>query len=321
MRIAILCSGGDCAGMNPAVKQFVDYCLAEEIEPYFIYDGLEGMIDGTIKRAEYSDVAGIMHLGGTMIRSSRSPRFYEYAYRKEAYENLQKHGIDRVVILGGDGSFRAMHEFHQEFGVRFVGIPATIDNDIYGTEYCLGVDTSLNIIRNATDAIRDNASSIKRASVIETMGRECGYLALVSAIVSGAEVCIIPEAECDFNALALKLKSQLKQGRTYIICVVAEGTKMTQKTVEWLEHEIGMETRATVLGYVQRGGNPTVFDRLMAAKFVEYAVDYLEDETKEGGSVVVYQGSQCKLVPIDYVLSESYQLDEKLLDMAKDMMR
>lgn len=321
MRIAILSSGGDCAGMNPAIKQFVDYCLAQNIEPYFIYDGLEGLIDGTIRRAGYPDVARIMHLGGTIIRSSRSPRFYEYTHRKQAYENLQQHGIDRVVILGGDGSFRALEEFYQEFGVRFVGIPATIDNDIFGTEYCLGVDTSLNIIRHATDAIRDNASSIKRASVIETMGRKCGYLALVSAIVSGAEVCVIPEAECDFESLALKLRSELKQGRTYIICVVAEGTKMTQKTVEWLEQEIGMETRATVLGYVQRGGNPTVFDRLMAAKFVEYAVDHLADETKEGGSAVLYQGSRCKLVPIEVVNSGSYQLDEKLLDMAKDMMR
>ncbi|MBD3789450.1 MAG: 6-phosphofructokinase [Campylobacterales bacterium] len=320
MSIAILTSGGDCAGMNPAIKQFVDYCLAQNVEPYLIYDGLEGIIDGTIQKAGYADVSGIMHLGGTILRSSRSKRFFEYAYRKQAYENLQKHGIDKLVILGGDGSFRALNRFYQDFGVRFIGIPATIDNDIFATEYCLGVDTALNIIRNATDAIRDTSSSFKRASVIETMGRECGYLALISAIVSGTEVCVIPEVECDFDALALKLRSQLKQGRKYIMCIVAEGTKMTHQVVEWLEHEIGIETRATVLGHVQRGGNPTVFDRLMATKFVEHAVDNLLDETTKGGLVVVYQNSKCEFVTIEYVNSNSYKLEEELLIMAKDMM-
>ncbi len=320
MSIAILTSGGDCAGMNPAIKQFVGYCFSKNIQPFLIYDGLEGLIDDNIKKAEYSDVSGIMHLGGTILRSSRSKRFYEYSYRKQAYDNLQKHGIDKLVILGGDGSFRALDRFYHDFGVEFVGIPATIDNDIFGTEYCLGVDTALNIIRNATDAIRDTSASFKRACVIETMGRECGYLALVSAIVSGAEICVIPESKCDFDSLAEKLKFQLKHGRTYIMCIVAEGTKMTSQVVEWLENEIGIETRATVLGYVQRGGNPTVFDRLVAAEFVECAVDNLLDETSKGGLVAVYQNSKSVLATIEYVNSSQYKLKEELLDMAKKMM-
>jgi len=321
MSIAILTSGGDCAGMNPAVKQFVDYCLSKDITPYLIYDGLEGLIDGTIKKATYSDVAGIMHEGGTKLRSSRSKRFFEYEYRKQAFENLKNLGIDKLVILGGDGSFRALNQFYKDFGVRFVGIPSTIDNDIFGTDYCLGVDTALNIIRSATDAIRDTSSSFKRGCVIETMGRDCGYLALVSAITSGTEVCIIPELEYDLDSLKTKLKNELSNGRQYIVCVVAEGTNMTPKLVSWLEDEVGIETRATILGHIQRGGNPTVYDRLMAVEFVTYAVDKLLEDTINQGLVIVHKESQFEFVTIDYVNSQKYTIKENLLQMAKEMVR
>ena len=321
MSIAILTSGGDCAGMNPAVKQFVDYCLSKDITPYLIYDGLEGLIDGAIKQATYSDVAGIMHEGGTKLRSSRSKRFFEYEYRKQAFENLQQLGIDKLIILGGDGSFRALNQFYKDFGVRFVGIPSTIDNDIFGTDYCLGVDTALNIIRGATDAIRDTSSSFKRGCVIETMGRDCGYLALVSAITSGAEVCIIPELEYDLDSLKTKLKKELSNGRQYIVCVVAEGTKTTSKLVSWLEDEVGIETRATILGHIQRGGNPTVYDRLMAVEFVTYAVDKLLEDSISQGLVIVHKDSKFEFVTIDYVNSKKYTIKENLLQMAKEMVR
>lgn len=322
MAIAILTSGGDCAGMNPAVKQFVDYCFTLDIEPYLIYDGLEGLIDGRIKKATYSDVAGIMHEGGTRLRSSRSKRFFEYKYREQAYNNLQSHGIDKLIILGGDGSFRALDQFHKDFAIPFVGIPSTIDNDIFGTDYCLGVDTALNIIRGATDAIRDTSSSFKRGCVIETMGRDCGYLALVSAITCGAEICIIPELEYDLESLKTKLKSQLANGRQYIVALVAEGTKQTTNIVDFLEDEVGIETRATTLGHIQRGGNPTVYDRLMAVEFVTYSIDkLLKDENQTEGLVIVYKESNFEFVTIDYVNSAKYQIKQNLLDMAKGMVR
>ncbi|QKF83241.1 6-phosphofructokinase [Halarcobacter ebronensis] len=321
MAIAIMTSGGDCAGMNPAIKQFVDYCYTNEVQPYLIYDGLEGLIDGAIKAATYEDVAGIMHEGGTKIRSSRSKRFFEYEYRKQAFENLQKHGIDKIVILGGDGSFRALNQFHKDFGVNFVGIPATIDNDIYGTEYCLGVDTALNIIRQATDAVRDTSASFRRACVIETMGRDCGYLALVSAITCGAEICIIPELEYDLDSIGKRLKGELANGRKYIVCLVAEGCNKdkcisTPNLVRWLEEDIGIETRATILGHVQRGGNPTVFDRLMASEFVSYSIDKLLSDHKEG-SVIVYKKSEFEFVSIEHVNSQKYKIREDLLELAK----
>ena len=315
-------SGGDCAGMNPAVKQFVDYCFELNIKPYLIYDGLEGLIDGNIKEATYSDVAGIIHEGGTKLRSSRSKRFFEYEYRKQAYENLKSHGITKLIILGGDGSFRALAQFNKDFNIPFVGIPATIDNDIFGTDYCLGVDTALNIIRSATDAIRDTSSSFKRACVIETMGRECGYLALISAITCGAEVCIIPEVKYNLKTLGEKLKNEIAQGRQYIICIVSESEKITSQLVDWLEHDVGIETRATILGHVQRGGNPTVYDRLMAAEFVIYAVNKLfnmEDDNTQG-FVIVYKDGKFEFVSIDYVNSSKYKIKQNLLNMAESMM-
>ena len=319
MSIAILTSGGDCAGMNPAVKQFVDYCFSKDIQPFLIYDGLEGLIDNNIKKATHQDVAGIIHEGGTKLRSSRSKRFFELEYRKKAFENLQSHGIDKLIILGGDGSFRALNQFYKDFGIQFVGIPATIDNDIFGTDYCLGVDTALNIIRGATDAVRDTSSSFKRACVIETMGRDCGYLALISALTCGAEVCIIPELSFDLDSLAKRLKDEISQGRTYVVCIVAEGTNQTQHLVKWLENDVGIETRATILGHIQRGGNPTVYDRLMATEFVIYAVDkILEDDSKDG-LVIVYKDSKFEFVTIDYVNSQKYKIKQNLLDMSIDM--
>jgi len=319
MSIAILTSGGDCAGMNPAIKKFVDYCYDKNTQPYLIYDGLEGLIDGSIRKANHTDVAGIIHEGGTRLRSSRSERFFDFKYRQKAYENLQKFGIDKLVILGGDGSFRALKQFHDDFGVDFIGIPATIDNDIFGTDYCLGVDTALNIIRFATDAVRDTSASFKRGCVIETMGRHCGYLALISAITCGAEICIIPELDYDLDSLGKKLRKQLDEGRKYIVAVAAEGSKMTKKLVKWLENDVGIETRATILGHIQRGGNPTVYDRLMATEFVMHAIDKLTQSQSKDGLVVVYSDSKFKFVSIDYVNSQKFKIKQEFLDLASRM--
>ena len=318
MNIAIMASGGDCSGMNPATKRFVEYSFEKGITPYFIYDGLEGLIDSKIKKASYTDVAGIIYRGGTIIRSSRSKRFYEKKYRKIAYENLKKYGIDSVIVLGGDGSFKAMEILSDEFGSSFIGIPSTIDNDIYGTDYCLGVDTALNVIRSAVDDIRDTASSFNRAFVIETMGRECGYLALITALTSGAEMCLIPEAKYDLNSLEKKFKAQVENGRKYFIAIVAEGLKISEEIKNWFEEKIGFESRLTVLGHIQRGGNPTVFDRLMAFEFVTNAIDaVIENKINK---IVVYKDSNFNLLDSKTVTSNRYEIDEKLINLAKDLM-
>jgi len=313
MSFAIMCSGGDAPGMNPAIKKFVDYVYKKGEVAYLIYDGLEGLIDKKIKKATHSDVAGILHNGGTKIRSSRSKRFFEYDYRVQAYNNLKEFGITKLVVLGGDGSFRAMEKFSSEFDLNFVGIPSTIDNDINGTDYCLGVDTALNVIRDALDKIRDTASSFNRAFLVEVMGRESGYLAIVSSIISGAEVCVIPEAEFEPTELTKRLKQEISEGRNYVLAIVAEGTKKTTEVYNWLQDEIGLETRVSILGHIQRGGNPTVFDRLMAFDFVVLAVDHLMEHSNSN-KVAVYKKGEFALIEIEDVVSTKYKLPKRYLD-------
>jgi len=318
MSIAIMCSGGDASGMNPALKSFVDNCYENDVEAYFIYDGFEGLIDGNIKKAFHKDVAGIMHLGGTIIRTSRSQRFYDAKYRKIAYENLQKYGIDKIIILAGDGSFKGLDVFSSEYDISFVGIPATIDNDIYGTDYCLGVDTSLNVIKHALDDIHDTSSSFKRAFVVETMGRDCGYLALISAVTSGAEICIIPEIEYDLDALKSKLQKELEDGRGYILAIVAEGTKKTQELETWFKEALDIETRTLTLGHMQRGGNPTVFDRLMAVEFITLGVkELLKDENAK--VVLTYKNANFEFRDINTVTQNKKTLNPKLLKLIEHM--
>lgn len=311
--LAIMCSGGDAAGMNPAIKKFVDYAHKKAQKTYFIYDGLEGLIDNNIKEATHKDVAGIIHIGGTILRSSRSKRFFEYKYREIAYKNLQEHGIKGVVVLGGDGSFRAMQKFSSEFNLNFVGIPTTIDNDIYGTEYCLGVDTALNVIRDALDKIRDTASSFNRAFIVEVMGRDCGYLAVASSIISGAEICVIPEVTFEKERLEKRLKYEIANGRKYVLAIVSEGTKKTSEVYNWIQEKLDMEARVTILGHIQRGGNPTVYDRMMAFDFTIAAVDYLL-EHDDSNKVVVYNRGEFSFMEVEELVLKKYRLPSHLLN-------
>ena len=310
--IAILCSGGDVSGMNPALKHFVEFSLEKNLKPFFIYDGFEGLIDNNIQEASYSDVAGIITRGGTKIGSARSARFMKKEFREIAKQNLDKHKIDMLVVLGGDGSFRGLDVFYKEHGVRFCGIPSTIDNDINGTDYSLGVDTALNIIKTSIDAIRDTASSFKRAFVIETMGRDCGYLALVSHLTSGSELCLIPEVTYDLKSYEENFKTQIKNGRRYFIAIVSEGIKQdSQEIADWFEKKIGIESRISVLGHIQRGGNPSIYDRLVAYKFITYAVNGLLKDKKE--SVICYTKSGLEFKSIKEVTSKTKELDSELL--------
>ena len=314
--IAILCSGGDVSGMNPALKHFVEYSLQKNLKPFFIYDGFEGLIDNNIKEASYCDVAGIITRGGTKIGSARSERFMQKKYRDIAKLNLHKLDINMLVILGGDGSFRGMDIFYKEHKIKFCGIPSTIDNDINGTDYSLGVDTALNIIKTSIDAIRDTASSFKRAFVIETMGRECGYLALVSHLTSGSELCLIPELKYDLQSYEKNFKTQIENGRRYFIAIVSEGIKQdSQEIADWFEDKIGIESRVSILGHIQRGGNPSIYDRLMAYKFVMNAINGLLDGKKK--SVVCYTKSDFTYKSIDEVANIPNKLDPQLLSLIK----
>ncbi|MGE4397209.1 MAG: 6-phosphofructokinase [Sulfurimonas sp.] len=314
--IAILCSGGDVSGMNPALKHFVEYSLQNGLTPYFVYDGFEGLVDNKIYKAAHQHVAGIINRGGTIIGSARSKRFMQKEFREVAKKNLDALSIDMLLVLGGDGSFRGMDIFYKEHGVKFCGIPSTIDNDINGTEYCLGVDTALNVIKDSIDNIRDTAASFSRAFVIETMGRNCGYLALVSALCSGAELCLIPEIEYDLKKYEDSFKEQIRSGRKYFIAVVSEGIKeKSSEIAEWFEQKIGLESRVSILGHTQRGGNPTIYDRLMAYKFVNHAIDGLLGGRDE--SVICYAKKGFEYKSIDEVANKKYRLDSELLGYLK----
>ena len=317
-KIAILCSGGDVSGMNPAIKRFVEYSFTKGLTPYFVYDGFEGLIDNKIKEATYAEVTGIIHRGGTKIHSARSERFHHKEYREIAAQNLHNLGIDKLIILGGDGSFRGMDIFFQEYNIAFCGIPSTIDNDINGTQYSLGVDTALNVIKDATDNIRDTASSFKRAFVIEVMGRDCGYLALVSALTSGAEMCLIPEIPYSLPKLKKRYLQEISQGRNYFIAIVSEALKNSQEIADWFRDEIGFESRVTTLGHIQRGGNPTVRERLMAYQFSTYAIDALT--SGKTNSVICYNSGAFEYKEISEINEKNHEIDRDLLDLGKSLL-
>jgi len=310
--IAILCSGGDVSGMNPALKRFVEYAKEKRLTPFFIYDGYEGLIDNNIKEATYSDVSGIITRGGTKIGSARSKRFMQSKFRAIAKKNLHALNIDMLLVLGGDGTFKGLNTFYKEHKVKFCAIPSTIDNDINGTDYCLGVDTALNIIKTSVDSIRDTASSFSRAFVIETMGRDCGYLALITHLTSGSELCLIPEIEYELSSYTKEFKSQIKNGRRYFISIISEGIKQSaQEVAEWFEKDVGIEARVIILGHVQRGGNPSVKDRLMAYEFVTNAIDALLRGNEK--SVICHDNFGFNFKSIEEVTGSKKVLDKKLL--------
>lgn len=316
--LGIMTSGGDAAGMNPAVRSAVERSGALGLKPFLIYDGLKGLIDDQIKPAEEVDLSGILCRGGTILRTARSKRFFEYEHRQRAAENLKRRGIDKLLVVGGDGSFRALNQFYADFGVPFAGIPATIDNDIAETDYCLGVDTASNVIANAVDSLRDTATSMRRAFVVEVMGRDCGYLAMVASLASGAEVCVVPEIDYDLDSIVQRLQQRLSVERRSVFAVVAEGVKVGDYLTRLFNDTLDVEARLTVLGHIQRGGAPTVHDRVMAYKFAVEAVDALY--RGEQGKVVVYRsGSGFALVPVQQVAEGKSTIDPALLALCKPL--
>lgn len=303
--------------MNPAVKSAAEYARSKGMTPYLVEWGLRGLIEGWIKEPNPEILGGMIHRGGTALGSSRSKRFYDWKFRKQAYDHLQRLGISKLVVIGGDGSFRALSQFYADFEVPFAGIPATIDNDITGTDYCLGVDTALNMIRASVDSIRDTASSFSRAFVIETMGRDCGYLAMVSALATGADVCLVPEMKYDLDAVGERLREERVAGKKYILGIVAEGTGMAEPLTRWMGDVLGMDARLTVLGHVQRGGSPTVHDRIMAYKFAVAAIEHLR--AGDPNQVVTFRQGNFGSASIQSITDNTHRSDPKLLDLCRGL--
>lgn len=275
--IAVLTSGGDAPGMNAAVRAVVRKAIYENVNVFAVYNGYEGLIEGKFVQMELGSVGDIIHRGGTILRSARSAEFQTEAGRKKALEQLKKHDIEGVIVIGGDGSFRGAYEL-TKLGIPCTCVPATIDNDIAGTDFTIGFDTALNTIIDTVDKIRDTASSHERTFIIEVMGRDAGDLALWAGVAAGAETILIPEVDTTLEQIISRLKSGTERGKKHSIIIVAEGVMTASELATLLKNEANIETRVSVLGHMQRGGTPSGRDRVMASRFGAKAVEVLIEE-------------------------------------------
>lgn len=289
-RLAIMTSGGDAPGMNAAIRAVAKIALSKGFEIYGIKRGFLGMLNDEIFPMSENFVSGIIDKGGTVLLTARSEEFKEEKFRKIAANNLLKRNIEYLVVIGGDGSYRGANLLYKEHGIKVVGIPGTIDNDICGTDFTLGFDTCLNTILDAMSKIRDTATSHERTILIEVMGRRAGDLALHACIAGGGDGIMIPEMENPIEILALQLKERRKSGKLHDIVLVAEGVGDVLEIEQKLKTKLSTEIRSVVLGHVQRGGTPSGFDRVLAARFGAKAVEALENG--EAGIMVGIQNNE-----------------------------
>ena len=314
-RIAVLTSGGDAPGMNAAVRAVVRSSVFYQLECYAVFQGYQGLIDGNFKRFTARSVNNIVNKGGTLLKSARSLEFRTPEGRKKAHENLIKHNIDALVVIGGDGSFTGAMIFQNEFNFPVIGIPGTIDNDIYGTQYTLGYDTAINTVIDVIDKIRDTASSHNRLFFVEVMGRDAGHIALNSGIGAGAEEILIPEENRGLEQLLESLKRSEKSGKSSSIVVVAEGDKTGKNVFElaaYVEQNLPYyEVRVSVLGHMQRGGSPSCFDRVLASRMGVHAVESLRDGNSNVMVGVVNDNMQ--LTPLEKAIKGKSKINEDLL--------
>jgi len=309
-------SGGDAPGMNPCVRAVVRTALGLGLHVKGIRRAFEGLMAGDFVDLGPRDVGGIIQKGGTILMTGRFPEFSEPRYQRLGLRKLNEAGIEGLVVIGGEGSMHGARAL-SDMGFPVVGIPASIDNDITGTQMSLGTDTALNTIIEAIDKLRDTASSHQRAFVIETMGRDSGYLALISGIIGGAELVLIPEQEITPEDVAAAVSDAYVRGKTHAIIVVAEGAALHgQALIEQLDAmNTGFQFRLTILGHVQRGGRPTAFDRLLAARFGVFAVERLQ--AGEHGVMVGLQGREIGVTPLADVCSQKRHANLDYYRMAR----
>lgn len=310
-RIAVFTSGGDSPGMNAAVRAVIRTAMFYKLEVFGINRGYKGMIVGDFIKMKSKSVRDIIHRGGTILRTARSDEFRTPEGRKKAYDNLVKNKIDAVVVIGGDGSFKGASIFSQEYDIPFVGMPGTIDNDMFGTDYTIGFDTALNTVTEAIDRIKDTAHSHDRTFFVEVMGRDAGFLALKAGIATGAEMVLIPEVEGQDEKLEKFLSSTEK---TSNIIIVAEGNNVggaAEVAKSFGKKYKNHGVRVNVLGHMQRGGSPTAFDRYLASRMGVEAVDALMDNQRS--IMVGYTNHEVVHVPFNKTIKGKRDIGEELL--------
>ncbi|MBB5180641.1 6-phosphofructokinase 1 [Planomicrobium koreense] len=304
-RIGVLTSGGDSPGMNAAVRAVVRKGIFEGIEVFGVYSGYQGLIDGKISKLEAGDVGDIIQRGGTALYSARCPEFITDAGQEKAIAHMKEHGLEGLVVIGGDGSYRGAMALTKK-GIPAVGVPGTIDNDIPGTDYTIGFDTALNTVIEAIDKIRDTATSHERTFIIEVMGRDAGDLALWAGLAGGAETILIPEQAFDLDDMIDRLEKGKKRGKKHSIIIVAEGVMSAQELANLLSEKSDTETRISVLGHIQRGGSPTARDRVLGSLFGARAVEALLKG--EGGQAIGMVNNKV----VDYDMEEAFKLKRKV---------
>jgi len=311
-KIGILTSGGDASGMNAAIRAVVRYAIYKKIEVYGYYEGFKGLIANNYKVLSNNSVGGIIDRGGTVLFTARSEIFKTQEGLQKAKKNLQENSIDALIIIGGDGSFRGAMDLNA-LGVKVVGIPATIDNDIYGTDLSLGFDTALNVIISLVSKIRDTASSHERIFVVEVMGRNSGELAIRSGLACGADYILIPEIKVDLVKISNAIKNH-REGKRHTLLIVAEGAAKAEEVASSIKLLVDHEVRFSVLGHIQRGGSPSALDRILAAQFAKKAVDFVIS----GGTnaMTAIQKNKITIVNFEEIFLKSKTIDKNLYDYA-----
>jgi 6-phosphofructokinase 1 len=316
-KIAVLTSGGDAPGMNAAVRAITRRALAQGWDVFGVRNGYAGLLGDDLQPLAARDVGGIIQSGGTMLGSARCPEFAEPAGRAKALANLQRRSIDALIVIGGNGSQSGSASLARE-GFRVVGVPSTIDNDLYGNDVSIGCDTAINITLEAIDRLRTTASSHHRAFAVETMGRNCGYIALMSGIAGGAEVIALPEHELDAAEVAARLLAARQRGKTHALAVIAEGAKCgVHELMDYYgrhRRSIGFDLRVTRLGHVVRGGIPTAADRVLATRLGAAAVDTL---AKRHGVLVGMIKGEIVATPLEEITGRTRPADSRLLELAR----
>ena len=319
-RIAVMSSGGDAPGMNAFIRSVIRSTINKGLEAYGVRRGFQGLIDNDIEQMDKRSVSNIIQRGGTVLQTARCEEFKTPRGLRQAIRNLNFHGIDGLVVLGGDGSLTGALSLH-EAGFPVIGAPGTIDNDLAGTDMAIGVDTALNTVLDAVDRIKETASSHQRAFLVEVMGRNCGYIALISGIIGGAEMICIPEKPFELLDVVHVVEKAYVSGKTHCIIIVAEGsqhsTRAIKKILDERIEEAGFETRVTILGHIQRGGSPTAFDRLLATRLGAAAVDYLI--RGESGIMVGLVGNKIVATSLEEVVHHRKKLDMSLYELARSL--
>ncbi len=312
-RIAVLTSGGDAPGMNACVRAVVRTALRNKIDIYGVERGYAGLVKGEIKRLESRSVSNMIHKGGTFLNTARCPEFKDIEVQKQAVEALAAYGIDGLVVIGGDGTFRGAKDLSENFGIKVMGIPGTIDNDLAYTDYTVGFDTAVNTVLWAINNLRDTMHSHDRVGLLEVMGRKCGDLALYAGVAGGAEYVLVPEIPFDLDEIANSIKKSYLRGKTSNMIILAEGAGNRDEIAEKIKEKSGIAVKVTNFGYIQRGGSPNMADRVLAARFGYKAIELLREGADS--SAIGIRDNKVITMPFSEISKVEKKFDQRLYNI------